>query len=101
MLRDAAPTSFSISTFLYFVHWSSTVFSESLYSPGQMAQLFGVLSYTPKCCGFNPQLGHMQEATNQCFSINVSLSLSPFLSQKINRNISSGEDLKTHHKKDL
>ena len=32
---------------------------------------------TPEGCRFDPKLGHVQEAYNQCFSITLILSLSP------------------------
>ena len=40
-----------------------------------MAQLVGASSCAPKGCGFDPQSGDVQEATDQCFShIDISLS---------------------------
>ena len=70
------------------------------YSPGQVAQLVGVLSHAPKvvgsipgqgtcpCCKFDPQLGYVQEATNQCFSLSLSLSPLPASSlSKINEHL--------------
>ena len=74
-------------------------------SPGWVAQLVGVLSHTPKGwgfnsgqdtylgCGFDPQLGHVREATNQCLSL--TLMLSTPLSLKL-INISLGEDFRKY-----
>ena len=84
-------------------------------SPGQMAQLVGVWSHIWKCCGFDSQsgyihrlwvpspVGHIQEATDQCFSsLSLSLSLSllsllPFSLKSISIssiNIALGKDKK-------
>ena len=67
---------------------------QSHFSTGWVAQLVGVSSHTPKGCGFNSQSGHIatylgccfdprlgrtQEATNQCSSLSLSLSLSSLL----------------------
>ena len=41
-------------------------------NPGRVAKLFGVLSHTPKGCGFHPWLGHIPETTHQCFSFSLS-----------------------------
>ena len=54
-------------------------------SPGQEAQLVGALSYTPKCCGFNPRSERVWEATNQCFSLSISPSLPVSLKSIINK----------------
>ena len=53
---------------------------------GQVAQLVGALSQMHEGCGFDPQSGYIQEATNECMNKwnNKSISLSPlflFLSQ--------------------
>ena len=49
-------------------------------------QLVGISSSTLKGCGLSPQSGHIREATDRCFPSSLSL--------KINKNVSSGEDLK-------
>ena len=70
--------------------------------PGWMAQLVGALTHTTKDCRFdsqlghilrlqfNPQLGYVQEATDQYFSLTL-MSLSLSLSH-ISNNISLGEN---------
>ena len=64
------------------------------HSPGQMAQLLGASSHTPKGWGFDPWLGRLLEATDGCFSFTLTfLSLPTPLSQK-SINISLVEDLK-------
>ena len=35
---------------------------------GQVAKLVGTSAHIPKMCGFDPHSGHVQEATDQCFS---------------------------------
>ena len=65
----------------------------NLTSKASVAQWVGVSFCRPKCygsipsqgtclgCGFSPQSGHVQEATDQCFSLTsmfLSLSLPPF-----------------------
>ena len=58
------------------------------YRPARVAPLGGVSPGTPEGCG------HVREATHRCSShIDVSLSL-PSSFSKINKNISSSEDLK-------
>lgn len=64
-----------------------------------VVHLIEALSSTPKGGGFDSQSGHVQEASNQCFSPTtmVSLSLSLFLSfspHLLNKNMASGEDYK-------
>ena len=79
---------------------------KSLQDPGHVAQSVGVSSHTPKgCrfdsrsghilgCGLDPWLGHLWEATNQCFShTSMFLSLSFSLSKSNLKKISSGEGL--------
>ena len=78
-------------------------------SHGQVAQLVGALSHTPKWCGFNPWSGHTHmlcvglipgrcvykrkpinvSFSHQCFSLFLSLSSSL---SKVNKNISLGKD---------
>ena len=38
-------------------------------SPGWVSRLVGALSCAPKSCRFHPWSGHIQEVTNQCFSL--------------------------------
>ena len=54
------------------------------WGPGQVAQLVGASSPTPKGCGFDPWPGHIWEATDGCF-LHVDDSLS--LPAKINKHI--------------
>ena len=61
--------------------WDRCPYKRKRQSPGQVAQLVGASSCTAKglCsipsqgtylhCGFDPQLGHVQEATDGCFSL--------------------------------
>ena len=39
--------------------------------PLKFVQLAGALPYASKCCGFDPQSGHIWKATNQCFCLTL------------------------------
>ena len=43
---------------------TSLLFQNETSCLGQVAQLVGVSSHTPKCCGFDPWSGYIQEATS-------------------------------------
>ena len=43
-------------------------------SLGQVSQLVGTSSPAQKGCRFNSQSGHVQETTNRCLSLSLSLS---------------------------
>ena len=47
-----------------------------VFCAGQLAQLVGALSHTPKGCVFDPQLGCVQEATDGSMFLSFSLSFS-------------------------
>ena len=53
-------------------------------------------------CGFDPQMGHVPEAIDRCFSLSFSLLISLLLSLSLKLiNISSGEDFKKNNNKEF
>ena len=86
---------FPMKTFHYteFIHWLHLHLQHSNSSPDQCGsvgwacpskyKVAGLFPSRGTCLGCGPQLGHIQEATNRCFSPSLSPSL-PF-SLKINK----------------
>ena len=86
------------------------VLKGNVHCPGQVAQLVGAPSRTPKVetflpiqgtylgCGFNSHLGHVWEATDRCLSLSLSLSLSPPCPSLKSISISSSKNLKEERK---
>lgn len=63
-----------------------------MVSPGQAAPLARATSHYAKVVSLIPQTGHLQETANKCINkveqqINISGSLPPSLSKKIEKNV--------------